>query len=45
MKSSEFVRLLKSDGWFIVRQEGSHVTMRHPVKKGQLGSPITDRKR
>lgn len=34
MKSSEFFRLLKRDGWYIVSQKGSHVKMRHPTKEG-----------
>ena len=36
MKSSELVRLLKKDGWFTVRQTGSHLIMEHPEKKGQI---------
>ncbi|WP_425575668.1 type II toxin-antitoxin system HicA family toxin [Nemorincola caseinilytica] len=39
MKSAELVRLLKRDGWFVVRQTGSHMTMKHPVKKGQIVCP------
>lgn len=39
MKCSELLRLLKSDGWFAVRQEGSHIMMRHPVKDGRLVVP------
>jgi predicted RNA binding protein YcfA (HicA-like mRNA interferase family) len=39
MKCSELLRLLKSDGWFEVRQKGSHVIMRHPVKPGPLIVP------
>jgi predicted RNA binding protein YcfA (HicA-like mRNA interferase family) len=39
MKCSELMRLLKSDGWFVVRQEGSHVMMRHPTRDGQLVVP------
>jgi predicted RNA binding protein YcfA (HicA-like mRNA interferase family) len=39
MKSSEFVRLLKRDGWFVVRQSGSHMIMEHPTKKGQIVCP------
>ena len=39
MKSSELVRLLKKDGWFVVRQKGSHMIMEHPVKKGQIVCP------
>ena len=39
MKSSELVRLLRRDGWFVVRQSGSHMIMEHPVKKGQIVCP------
>lgn len=44
MKCSELMRLLKSDGWFVVRQEGSHVMMRHSIKDGQLVVPNYDSK-
>jgi mRNA interferase HicA len=39
MKSSEFLNILKSDGWYVVRQVGSHLIMRHGIKKGQLTVP------
>jgi mRNA interferase HicA len=39
MKSSELIRLLKKDGWFVIRQSGSHMIMQHPVKKGQIVMP------
>lgn len=26
--------MLKDDGWFMVRQKGSHKQFKHPVKKG-----------
>jgi len=39
MKSSELVRLLKKDGWFVVRQTGSHMIMEHLTKKGQIICP------
>jgi mRNA interferase HicA len=39
MKCSELLRLLRNDGWFTIRPEGSHVMMRHSVKKGQLIVP------
>ena len=39
MKSSELVRLLKKDGWFVVRQTGSHMILEHPVKPGQIVCP------
>ncbi len=39
MKASELFKLLKADGWFEIRQTGSHVMMKHPVKDGQLVVP------
>jgi predicted RNA binding protein YcfA (HicA-like mRNA interferase family) len=39
MKCSELLRLLRKDGWEIVRQKGSHVMMEHPEKDGQLIVP------
>ena len=39
MKSSELIRLLKSDGWFVIRQSGSHMMMKHLSKSGQLVVP------
>lgn len=39
MKASELFKILKSDGWFEIRQTGSHVMMKHPVKDGQLVIP------
>lgn len=39
VKSSELIRLLKKDGWVVVRQSGSHMIMQHPVKEGQLICP------
>ncbi len=40
MKSSELVRLLKKDGWFVVRQTGSHIIMKHLIKPNQLTVPF-----
>ncbi len=31
--------MLKKDGWFEVRQKGSHVIMKHPTKTIQLTVP------
>jgi predicted RNA binding protein YcfA (HicA-like mRNA interferase family) len=39
MKYSELLRMLKKDGWEKIRQEGSHITMRHKTKPGQLTVP------
>ncbi|WP_375418648.1 type II toxin-antitoxin system HicA family toxin [uncultured Hymenobacter sp.] len=33
MKSSELLRRLLADGWYKLRQDGSHITMAHPTKK------------
>lgn len=40
MKSSQLVSLLKKDGWFVVRQSGSHMILKHPIKKGQIICPF-----
>jgi len=39
VKYDELFRLLKNDGWIIVRQKGSHVILRHPEKLQQLTIP------
>jgi predicted RNA binding protein YcfA (HicA-like mRNA interferase family) len=39
MKCSELLRKLKRDGWFEIRQEGSHKIMEHPTKKGTIIFP------
>jgi predicted RNA binding protein YcfA (HicA-like mRNA interferase family) len=40
MKSSELVRLLKKEGWFMVIKTGSHMIMEHTSKKGQIVCPF-----
>jgi len=39
MKSSELIKILKKDGWFITRQAGSHMMMKHHAKTGLLVVP------
>ncbi len=34
MKVREAIKLIESDGWYLVRQNGSHMQFKHPVKKG-----------
>ncbi len=34
MKVSEVIKLIEKDGWFLVRQKGSHRQYKHPSKKG-----------
>lgn len=38
-KYNELFRILKKDGWYFVRQKGSHVIMKHPHKTGRLIVP------
>ncbi len=45
MKVSELLRLLAKDGWFLVRQRGSHRQLHHPTKTGTVtvaGKPSLD---
>ena len=39
VKYKELFRILKHDGWYKVRQRGSHVLMQHDKKKGKLLVP------
>jgi len=39
VKYSKLFKLLKDDGWFKVRQKGSHVIMKHSTKSQQLTVP------
>jgi predicted RNA binding protein YcfA (HicA-like mRNA interferase family) len=36
MKVREILRLLANDGWFLVRQKGSHRQFKHPAKPGRV---------
>ena len=40
MKSSELLRMLKKDGWFEIRQTGSHLIMAHPTKLKKVVVPV-----
>jgi predicted RNA binding protein YcfA (HicA-like mRNA interferase family) len=45
MKIRDVIRLVESDGWIIVAQEGSHRQYKHPMKKGRVtvaGHPSVD---
>ena len=39
MKYHELFKLLSKDGWFEIRQKGSHVIMQHPTKIEQITVP------
>ena len=34
MKIRDVLKRLSEDGWYVVRQRGSHRILKHPVKKG-----------
>jgi predicted RNA binding protein YcfA (HicA-like mRNA interferase family) len=35
----EVLKLLRHDGWFPYEQNGSHIQLKHPVKKGRVTVP------
>jgi len=39
VKSSELLRMLRADGWFEIRQRGSHKIMRNPTRSNELVFP------
>jgi predicted RNA binding protein YcfA (HicA-like mRNA interferase family) len=36
MKVKEIIKIIEADGWFFVRQRGSHRQFKHPIKKGTV---------
>ncbi|MDN5347460.1 MAG: hypothetical protein PWP65_1024 [Clostridia bacterium] len=36
MKVREVIKLIEEDGWFMVRQRGSHRQFKHPTKPGRV---------
>jgi predicted RNA binding protein YcfA (HicA-like mRNA interferase family) len=45
MKVKEIIRLLESEGWFLVATRGSHRQYKHPVRPGRVtvaGKPSDD---
>ncbi len=39
MKSSDLLRLLLKTGWYLVRQSGSHLILKHPLLTGTIVFP------
>ncbi len=39
MNSSQVIKLLKANGWFLVHTVGSHHQFRHPTKSGKVTVP------
>ncbi|MDQ6762731.1 MAG: type II toxin-antitoxin system HicA family toxin [Bacteroidota bacterium] len=40
MKTREIIKLIEEDGWFEVRQKGSHKQFKHTIKKGLVTIPV-----
>jgi len=40
MKAREIIKLIEKDGWYEVRQNGSHRQYKHRIKKGLVTIPI-----
>lgn len=39
VKSSDLIKMIEEDGWYIIRTKGSHHHFKHPVKKGIVTIP------
>ncbi|MCL1865469.1 MAG: type II toxin-antitoxin system HicA family toxin [Spirochaetes bacterium] len=39
MTTREILKLLHKDGWFVYEQNGSHIQLKHAVKKGRVTVP------
>ena len=40
MKVKEIIKLIKADGWYVVRQKGSHKQYKHSIKRGLVTIPV-----
>jgi len=41
--AKEIRKIIEADGWYFVRQKGSHAQFRHPTKKNLTTVPMHDR--
>ena len=39
LKPKELIKILEKDGWYEVRQKGSHKQFKHSIKKGLVTVP------
>jgi predicted RNA binding protein YcfA (HicA-like mRNA interferase family) len=39
MTAKEILKILHEDGWIVKNQQGSHVQLVHPTKKGKVTIP------
>lgn len=40
MKTRQIINMIENDGWYEVRQRGSHRQYKHPIKKGLVTVPV-----
>ncbi|MEP7269749.1 MAG: type II toxin-antitoxin system HicA family toxin [Saprospiraceae bacterium] len=40
MKTKEIIKIIESDGWFEIRQKGSHKQFKHHKKIGLVTVPV-----
>jgi predicted RNA binding protein YcfA (HicA-like mRNA interferase family) len=40
MKTKEIIKLIEANGWYEVRQKGSHKQFKHPIQKGLVTIPV-----
>ncbi|MFI5220931.1 MAG: type II toxin-antitoxin system HicA family toxin [Bacteroidia bacterium] len=40
MKTKEIIKIIEQNGWYEVRQRGSHRQYKHPIKKGLVTIPV-----
>jgi predicted RNA binding protein YcfA (HicA-like mRNA interferase family) len=41
--AKELRKMIEADGWYFVRQEGSHAQFKHPIKKKLTTIPLHDK--
>ena len=39
MTVREMLKVPRKDGWYIMNQEGSHISLKHPTKSGKVTVP------
>jgi predicted RNA binding protein YcfA (HicA-like mRNA interferase family) len=44
VKATDLLKILKADGWYEVRQTGSHLILHHPTKTGIVVVPMHGKK-
>lgn len=40
MKVKEIIKIIEKDGWYVIRQKGSHQQYKHSKKRGLVTIPV-----